>query len=65
MKAKKYVLDEQISEIHEKITDIEYDLNLTAWKTDYELIKMDVILDGVIFLLFHDRIKEFCFGLCV
>ena len=38
-KPKKFVLDEQISEIHEKIEDIEYDLNLTAWKAEWEPIK--------------------------
>ena len=37
---KKFVLDEQISEINEKITVMEYELNLIDWKTDSVLIKM-------------------------
>ena len=67
-KPKKFVLDEQISQLQDKLTDIEYELNLTAWKTKIHFLnwrKSTVILNGIILILsrpfLHVRINDFLF----
>ena len=37
-KPNKFILDEQISQLQDKITEIEFDLNLSVWKTEFELV---------------------------